>query len=39
MKKFKEWLWRTNEEGVSNFDAITMMVVVSLAWILPLALR
>lgn len=42
MKKFKEWLWKTNEEGISNFDAITIAVVMCIAWgcvIIPLALR
>lgn len=42
MKKFKEWLWKTDEEGISNFDAITMAVVMTIAWacvIVPLALR
>jgi hypothetical protein len=42
MKKFKEWLWKTDEEGISNFDAITTAVVMFIAWgcvIIPLALR
>lgn len=42
MKKFKEWLWKTNEEGISNFDDITMTAVMCIVWgciIIPLALR
>lgn len=42
MKKFKEWLWKTDEEGVSNFDAITMAIIMTIAWtgiIIAIALR
>ena len=28
MSKFKEWLWKTDEEGISNFDAITIVAVM-----------
>lgn len=32
MNKFKQWLWKCDEEGISNFDAITMFLWNLLAW-------
>lgn len=32
MNKFKAWLWKSDEEGISNFDAITMCLWFLIAW-------
>lgn len=32
MNKFKAWLWKTNDEGISNFDAITIIVTVAITF-------
>lgn len=32
MNKFKKWLWKADEEGITNFDAITMFILNLLAW-------
>ena len=32
MNKFKAWLWKCDDEGISNFDAICMFIWGCLAW-------
>ena len=34
----KKWLMQTDEEGISNLDAITMAIGVFLAFIIPIIL-
>ena len=38
MNKFKEWLWKTDDEGVSNFDVITMAIITIVAYGLSIVL-
>lgn len=32
MKKFKEWLWKSDDDGVTNLDAICMFFWNLMAW-------
>lgn len=32
MQKFKAWLCKTDDEGVSNLDAITTAILMTIAW-------
>ena len=32
MNKFKAWFWKSDEEGITNFDAICMFIWNCLAW-------
>jgi hypothetical protein len=31
-EKIKAWLWKSDEEGISNFDFICMFIWNCLAW-------
>jgi hypothetical protein len=35
---FKTWLWKSDEEGITNFDFITMFLWNLMAWSLPIIL-
>lgn len=37
MNKFKEWLWKTDDEGISNFDVITMATIMIVVYGLIIA--
>ena len=32
MNKFKAWLWKCDDEGISSFDFICMFIWNCLAW-------
>ena len=37
MQKFKAWLYKTDDEGVSNLDTITTVVLLTIVWVFVIA--
>lgn len=37
-EKIKNWLWKSDEEGITNFDAVCMFLYHLIAWSIVLFL-